>query len=120
MRRFSRKNAPASPSRQGRQIGQEESMSKKLSINSLPHHITGEHLKTLFSEAGSVTFAKVIHYVHNGEPCGFGFVEMDTKEAGQKAMLMLNGRNLDGHHLAVKEDNQRSKYFFGIRSRKGR
>ena len=95
-------------------------MSKRLSIDSLPHHITGEHLKTLFSEAGFVTFAKVIPYVHNGEPCGFGFVEMDTQEAGQKAMSMLNGRNLDGHHLAVKEDNQKSKCFFGIRSRKGR
>ena len=93
-------------------------MSKRLSINSLPNHITGEHLKILFSEAGSVTFAKVIPYMHNGEPCGFGFVEMDTNEAGQKAMTMLNGRDLDGHHLAVKEDNQQSKCFFGIRSRK--
>ena len=93
-------------------------MSKRLSIDSLPNHITGEHLKTLFSAAGSVTFAKVIPYRHNGEPCGFGFVEMDTKEAGQKAMSMLNGRNLDGHHLAIKEDNQQSKCFFGIRSRK--
>jgi RNA recognition motif-containing protein len=95
-------------------------MSKRLSIDSLPNHITGEHLKTLFSEAGSVTFANVIPYRHNGEACGYGFVEMDTTEAGQKAMSILNGRNLDGHHLAVKEDNQKSKGFFGIRSRKGR
>jgi cold-inducible RNA-binding protein len=94
-------------------------MSKRLSIDSLPNHITGEHLKTLFSEAGDVTFAKVIPYMHNGEPCGFGFVEMNTKEAGQKAMSMLNGRNLDGHHLAVKEDIRQSKCFFGIRTRKG-
>ena len=101
-------------------VGKEESMSKRLSIDSLPNHITGEHLKILFSEAGYVTFAKVIPYMHNGEPCGFGFVEMDTKEAGQKAMSMLNGRNLDGHHLAVKEDNRQSKCFFGIRTRKGR
>jgi RNA recognition motif-containing protein len=100
-------------------VGKEESMSKRLSIGSLPNHITGEHLKILFSEAGDVTFAKVIPYMHNGEPCGFGFVEMNTKEAGQKAMSMLNGRNLDGHHLAVKEDNRQLKCFFGIRARKG-
>ena len=95
-------------------------MSKRLSIDSLPNHITGEHLKTLFSEAGDVTFAKVIPYRHNGEPCGFGFVEMETNEAGQKALSMFNGRNLDGHHLAVKEDNRQSKCFFGIRNRKCR
>jgi len=35
-------------------------------------------------------------------------------------MSLLNGRNLDGHHLAVKEDKQQSKCFFGIRGRKGR
>jgi RNA recognition motif-containing protein len=93
-------------------------MSKRLSIDSLPKHITGEHLKTLFSEAGDVTFAKVIPYIHNGEPCGFGFVEMETTKAGQKAMSMFNGRNLDGHYLAVKEDAQQSKCFFGIRTRK--
>jgi RNA recognition motif-containing protein len=100
-------------------VGKEEIMSKRLSIVSLPNHITGEHLKTLFSEAGYVTFAKVIPYLHNGEPCGFGFVEMETKEEGQKAVSMFNGLNLDGHHLAVKEDGRQSKCFFGIRTRKG-
>ncbi len=101
-------------------VGKKEIMSKRLSINSLPNHITGEHLKTLFSEAGYVTFAKVIPYRHNGEPCGFGFVEMETIEQGQKAMFMFNGRNLDGHHLAVKEDKQQSQSFFTSRTRKGR
>jgi RNA recognition motif-containing protein len=92
----------------------------RLSINNLPHYITGKQLETLFAEAGSVILAKVIPFVHNGKPCGFGFVDMATQEAGHKAILMFNGRNLDGHHLTVKEDIPQSKGHFGIRALKNR
>jgi RNA recognition motif-containing protein len=95
-------------------------MSKRLSIDSLPHYVTGEQLETLFSEAGSVVLAKVIPYVHNGKPCGFGLVDMATNEAGQKAISMFNGRNLDGHYLAVREDIRQPKSHFGNRTGKGR
>jgi cold-inducible RNA-binding protein len=95
-------------------------MSGRLSIGNLPYYITGKQLETLFAIAGSVLLAKVIPYVHNGKPCGFGFVDMGTQEAGQKAILMFNGRNLDGHHLTVKEDTSRSKCHFGMRTFKSR
>jgi RNA recognition motif-containing protein len=95
-------------------------MSKRLSIDSLPHYITEAQLETLFSEAGSVILTKIIPYVHNGKPCGFGLVEMATQEAGQKAISILDGRNLDGHLLAVKEEYSQSKNYFGIRTRKVR
>ena len=92
-------------------------MSKRLSVGNLPHQMTEEQLQTLFSEAGYVASVKIISYLRNGQPSGFGFVVMETKEEGQKAISMINGRNLDGRPLAVKEDRPQSKCSFGNRSR---
>ena len=80
-------------------------MKRRLSVSNLPHHMTGEQLQILFSEAGLVASAKIITYLHNGEPCGFGFVAMNTREEGQKAISMFNGRLLDGRTLTVREDS---------------
>ena len=92
-------------------------MSKRLSVHNLPHQMTGEQLQTLFSEAGLVASAKIIPYLHNGQTCGFGFVSMQTREEGQKAISLFNGRVVDGRPIAVKEDWPRSKCSFGRRSR---
>ena len=82
----------------------------RLSVSNLPHHMTGEQLHTLFSEAGLVASVKIITYLHNGESCGFGFVAMETQAEGQKAISMFNGRLVDGRHLTVREDSLRSKW----------
>jgi len=94
----------------------EKVMSKRLSVGNLPHQMTGEQLQTLFSEAGLVASAKIITYLHNGENCGFGFVEMKTLAEGQNAISMLNGRQVDGRPLLVKADRPQSKCSFGRRS----
>jgi RNA recognition motif-containing protein len=93
----------------------EKVMSKRISVGNLPHQMTGEQLQTLFSEAGLVSSAKTITYLHNGQTRGFGFVEMKTQEESQKAIAMLNGRHLDGRPLVVKEDRPQSKCSFGSR-----
>lgn len=90
-------------------------MSKRLSVVNLPQQMTGEELQALFSEAGLVASAKVIPYLHNGETCGFGFVEMKTLAEGQNAISMLNGRQVDGRPLVVKADGARSKSPFSRR-----
>jgi RNA recognition motif-containing protein len=90
-------------------------MSKRLSVGNLPHQMTGEQLHTLFSEAGLVASAKIITYLHNGQTCGFGFVEMKTMAESQKAIDMLHGRDVDGRSLVVKVDRPQSKCAFGRR-----
>ncbi len=90
-------------------------MSKRLSVVNLPQQMTGEELQALFSEAGLVASAKVIPYLHNGETCGFGFVEMKTLAEGQNAISMLNGRQVDGRPLVVKAYGARSKSPFSRR-----
>src|SRR5574340_958129 len=78
-------------------------MSIKLYVGNLPHAMTEEQLNTLFSEAGYVSSAKIITDRQTGQPRGFAFVEMETKLEGQKAISMLNGRQVEGRVLAVNE-----------------
>jgi cold-inducible RNA-binding protein len=78
-------------------------MSMKLYVGNLPHQMTEEELNILFSEAGHVASAKIINDRQTGQPRGFGFVEMETKLEGQKAISILNGRSVDGRPLAVNE-----------------
>lgn len=95
-------------------------MSVKLFVGNLSYEMTEEQLKTLFSEAGAVASAKIITDRHTGQPRGFGFVEMETKMDGQKAISMLNGRNIDGRALAVNEAKPQQKGgFSGSRGRGG-
>jgi len=93
-------------------------MSKRLSVGNLPHQMTGEELHSLFSEAGLVASSKVITYLHNGQTRGFGFVEMQTREDSQRAIALLNGRQVEGRLLVVKADGVRSKCSIS-RRRKG-
>jgi cold-inducible RNA-binding protein len=92
-------------------------MSIKLYVGNLSYEMTEDQLNTLFSEAGEVTSAKIITDRHTGQPRGFGFVEMETKMDGQKAISMLNGRSIEGRPLAVNEARPQQKGSFGGRGR---
>ena len=88
-------------------------MAMKLYVGNLPHQMTEEQLNTLFSEAGYVASAKIITDRQTGQPRGFGFVEMETKLEGQKAISMINGRTVEGRALAVNEARPQQKGGFG-------
>jgi cold-inducible RNA-binding protein len=75
----------------------------KLYVGNLPMEMSEAELQELFSEAGHVASAKIITDRQTGQPRGFGFVEMETKLEGQKAISMLNGRQVEGRVLAVNE-----------------
>jgi RNA recognition motif-containing protein len=88
-------------------------MSAKLYVGNLPHSMTEAELQTLFSEAGHVVSAKIITDRQTGLPRGFGFVEMETKVEGQKAISMLNGHTVEGRPLTVNEARPQQKSGFG-------
>lgn len=75
----------------------------KLYVGNLPLEMSETELKELFSEAGHVASAKLITDRQTGQPRGFGFVEMETRLEGQKAISMLNGREVKGQILVVNE-----------------
>jgi cold-inducible RNA-binding protein len=88
-------------------------MTMKLYVGNLPHSMREPDLNDLFSEAGHVASAKIVTDRQTGQPRGFGFVEMETKLDGQKAISMLNGRSIEGRPLAVNEARPPQKGSFG-------
>jgi RNA recognition motif-containing protein len=82
-------------------------------VGNLSNETTETQLQTIFSEAGEVTSTKIITDRQTGQPRGFGFVEMGTKLEGEKAISMLNGRDLDGRPLTVNEAKPQQKGGFG-------
>ncbi len=78
-------------------------MSKKLYVGNLPYEIKDEDLREHFSQAGNVESATVITDRTTGRSKGFGFVEMSTEEEAQKAIEMLNGKELNSRALTINE-----------------
>jgi len=82
-------------------------------VSNLSFHTNNEALRTLFSEYGNVSSAKVITDRETGQSRGFGFVEMDVVAEGQAAMKGLNNKEIEGRAMAVsvaKEKPARSEY----------
>lgn len=75
----------------------------KLFVGNLPYSTTSDTLQELFSQAGTVTSAKVINDRETGRSKGFGFVEMATPEEAQKAQEMFNNQEVDGRAMIVNE-----------------
>ena len=78
-------------------------MNKKLYVGNLLYETTDEELKVLFAQAGNVVSTAVIRYQDTGRSKGFGFVEMETEEAAQKAIDTFNGQDNKGRKLIVSE-----------------
>ena len=78
-------------------------MINKLFVGSLDYATTDAQLEEHFATIGKVLSAKVIIDRYTGQGKGFGFVEMETPEAAKEAMNKLNGSELNGRQIAVKE-----------------
>ncbi|MDA9661091.1 RNA-binding protein [Gammaproteobacteria bacterium] len=66
-----------------------------------------EDLEAHFGQYGSVKAARIITEGDSGRSKGFGFVEMESKEAGQAAIDALNGTDFGGRDLRVNEAKPR-------------
>lgn len=78
-------------------------MNKKLYVGNLLYEVTEDDLKTLFGTVGNVVSATIIRYPDTGRSKGFGFVELDSEEAAQKAIETMNGQDHQGRKLVVSE-----------------
>ncbi len=78
-------------------------MNKKLYVGNLLYEVTEDDLKTHFSQAGEVVSATIIRFRDSGRSKGFGFVEMATEEAAQKAIETLNAQDFKGRKMIVSE-----------------
>jgi hypothetical protein len=82
-------------------------MAQKLYVGNLAFSMTSEELGGLFGEHGKVVSAKVITERETGRSRGFGFVEYDSPAAGENAIRELNGKNIGGRPLVVREAEDR-------------
>ena len=82
-------------------------MSMKLYVGNLSFQTSSGDLQELFAQAGTVESASVVEDRETGRSRGFGFVEMASKEEGEKAIEQFNGKELNGRNLNVNEARPR-------------
>ena len=82
-------------------------MGTKLYVGNLSFNTTEGDLQRLFEEAGQVRGCDLIMDKFTNKSRGFGFVEMGSQEDMEKAISMLNGRDVDGRALTVNEARPR-------------
>jgi RNA recognition motif-containing protein len=77
-------------------------------VGNLSFEATDVMIREAFESFGQVTTARVIKDKYNGQSRGFGFVEMPAQSQAQTAIKSLNGRELLGKQMSVKEARPRS------------
>lgn len=84
-------------------------MSTKLFVGNLSYQATEEDLTQLFAQAGTVESVKIVTDTYTGQPRGFGFVEMSTKDEAQNAITLLNGASFQNRNITVSEARPRTE-----------
>ncbi len=90
-------------------------------VGNLSSTVNENDLREAFQAFGEVSKAAVIKDKFSGESRGFGFVEMPDKSQAEKAISMVNGKDMKGRTAKVNEakprtDSPRSGGFGGGRS----
>ena len=78
-------------------------MKTELYIGGLPHSVSDGELKGLFSSHGAVVSGRVIKGRFTRQSRGYGFVVMSSREDADRAIKALNGSQLDGRTIVVRE-----------------
>jgi RNA recognition motif-containing protein len=72
-------------------------------VGNIPFSKTQEEIGDMFSQYGEVTSVKFINDRETGRFRGFGFVEMTSEDAAQKAIENLANSSCEGRTLRVNE-----------------
>jgi cold-inducible RNA-binding protein len=82
-------------------------MSVRLYVGNLSFGVTEGELEDLFSQVGPVQSANIVTDRDTGRSRGFGFVEMESREAADAAIEAFNGHEVAGRSLTVNEARPR-------------
>ena len=77
-------------------------------VGNLPNSVNEGDLREVFQAFGQVSTAAVIKDKFSGESRGFGFVEMPNKAEAEKAISLVNGKDLKGRTAKVNEAKPRT------------
>ncbi len=78
-------------------------------VRNIPEVITNDELASVFEAYGRVVSARVIGDKKTSKSHGYGFVEMASVEAAERAIEALNGAELEGSDLIVEPANTRGR-----------
>ena len=78
-------------------------MSIKIYVGNLSFNSSEGELQGLFETYGAVDSVKIIVDQFTNRSRGFGFVEMENREEGLKAIQELDSKDLGGRSLKVNE-----------------
>ncbi|WP_316359170.1 RNA recognition motif domain-containing protein [Candidatus Neptunichlamydia sp. REUL1] len=81
----------------------------KLFVANIARECSEEELHTAFAECGEVKSLKIIKDKETGQSRGFGFVEMESREGGEKAMQDLHEKEFHGRALVVNEAKEQQR-----------
>ncbi|HSJ83110.1 MAG TPA: RNA-binding protein [Acidimicrobiia bacterium] len=84
-------------------------MSTNIYVGNLSFDTDSASLEELFAQHGPVSKAQVITDRETGRSRGFGFVEMGSADAAERAISALNGKDLGGRQLTVNLAKERSR-----------
>ena len=77
-------------------------------VGNLPGTVNENDLREVFQAFGEVEKTAVIKDKFSGESRGFGFVEMPNKAEAEKAISLVNGKDLKGRTARVNEAKPRT------------
>lgn len=77
-------------------------------VGNISHDVLEEDLRQAFEAFGQVSSVTIIKDKYSGQPRGFGFVEMPSREEAQAAIKNLNGKELMGRKINVNEAHTRT------------
>ncbi len=76
---------------------------KSIFVGNLSFSATEDMLRSLFEKHGTVERVNIVTDRESGQLRGFGFVEMTNDAEALKAIVALNGWDLEGRKLNVNE-----------------
>ena len=82
-------------------LKEEEKMETRLYIGNLSTETTEQDLRTMFSEAGTVSSVDVVIDRKTGKSRGFAFVTMTDQAEAEKAVELFNAKDLHSRTLKV-------------------
>ena len=80
---------------------------KNIFVGNLSFSATEEAVRSMFEAYGTVERVNIVTDRDSGQPKGFGFVEMTNEADADKAIVGLNGKDLEGRTLNVNEARPR-------------
>ncbi len=87
-------------------------------VGNLNYETTEEAICDIFSQYGTVKSVRILVDRETGRSRGYGFIEMENRDEGQAAIDALDGYELDGRRLKVKEGRGKKERHGGNQRRR--